>query len=584
MQRKKSLPLKMPFHTGFKTVLSVLTLTSCLVLGSAQAADQGPRHHAQGEYDTVTATYVVVEGDDLIAIGERFEIPVDALKAQNKLPSNEIKVGDKLAIGDADAGTESAREAMKTQAASIPDKVQTAAGELTFFDGVPMGSTNDLVYDYLDRSRALGVYLDNVGAVSIYSVLLGMAQQGADAPNKIAIWEQLMDSRTPVITSNTSTMYAYAPTDLANDGPTVIEIPPGMLGFLDDAWQRFVGNMGVTGPDKGKGGKYLVLPPGYQGEIPDGYFLLKPKTNKNFLFLRGSIKDGLEAAVENFKSGLKVYPLKDKDNPAPTEFVNMSGRSFSTIFPSTFEYFEILNTIVQHEPIDAIGPEVRGYLASIGIVKGKPFNPDARMKKLLTEAALLGNAAGRSITYDPRISGVYIYPNTKSNWVTAYANRNTSFEADGTMGLDARVLFYYNAGGVTPAMATTHVGEGSDYALAFLDSDEKPFDGSKTYKLHLPPNVPVNNFWAVTLYDTQTRTQLQTSQLFPTVGSQTKGMQKNADGSYDVYFAPEAPEGKEGNWLQTVPGKSWFVILRMYGPLEPWINKTWRPGEIERVQ
>jgi hypothetical protein len=129
-----------------------------------------------------------------------------------------------------------------------------------------------------------------------------------------------------------------------------------------------------------------------------------------------------------------------------------------------------------------------------------------------------------------------------------------------------------------------HVGVGSDYALAFLDSNDKPFDGAKTYKLHLPPNVPVNNFWAVTLYDTQTRTQLQTDQLFPTVGSQTKGMQKNADGSYDVYFAPEAPKGKEGNWLQTNRDKSWFVILRMYGPLEPWINKTWRPSEIELVQ
>ena len=401
------------------------------MVGSAQAADKGPRHHAQGQYDTVTATYVVVEGDDLIAIGERFEISVEALKARNKLPSNEIKVGDKLAIGGADARTDSAREAVKTKAASIPDKVQTVAGELKFFDGVPIGNTNDLVYDYLDRSRALGVYLDNVGAVSIYSVLLGMAQQGADAPNKIAIWEQLMDSRTPVITSNTSTMYAYAPTDLANDGPTVIEIPPGMLGFLDDAWQRFVGNMGVTGPDKGKGGKYLVIPPGYEGEIPDGYFLLKPTTNRNFLFLRGSIKDGLEAAVENFKSGLKVYPLKDAANPAPTELVNMSGRSFSTIFPSTLEYFEILNNIVQAEPIDAVGPEVRGYMARIGIVKGKPFNPDERMKKLLTEAATLGNAAGRSITYDPRISGVKIYPDSKSNWVTAYANKNTSFEADG---------------------------------------------------------------------------------------------------------------------------------------------------------
>jgi hypothetical protein len=146
------------------------------------------------------------------------------------------------------------------------------------------------------------------------------------------------------------------------------------------------------------------------------------------------------------------------------------------------------------------------------------------------------------------------------------------------------VLFYYNAGGVTPAMATPHVGEGSDYALAFLDVNDKPFDGERTYKLHLPPDVPVNNFWAVTLYDTQTRTQLQTSQLFPTVGSQSKGIKKNADGSYDVYFAPEAPAGQKDNWLATLPGKSWFVILRMYGPLEPWINKTWRPGEIELVK
>ncbi len=228
-----------------------------------------------------------------------------------------------------------------------------------------------------------------------------------------------------------------------------------------------------------------------RAKIPDGYFLLRPPTNRNFLFLRGSIKDGLDAAVENFKAGLKVYPLKDAANPAPTELVNMSGRSFSTIFPSTLEYFEILNKIVQAEPIEAVNPEVRGYMASIGIVKGKPFNPDERMKKLLTEAALLGNAAGRSITYDPRISGVKIYPDSKSNWVTAYANKNTSFEADGVMSLDARVLFYYNAGGVTPAMATPHVGVGSDYALGMLDNNNQPFDGSKTYKLHLPPNVPV---------------------------------------------------------------------------------------------
>ena len=465
---------------------------------------------------------------------------------------------------------------------SIPDKVETPIGTLEFFDGVPKDSTVTAVYDNLDRMRGVEVFLDNVGAVSINSVLDGLAKEGADATNKVAIFEQLMDSATLVVTANTSTLYAYSGTDLANDGPTVIEVPPGMLGFLDDSWQRFVGNIGVTGPDKGKGGKYLVLPPGYSGDVPDGYFLLKPSTNRNFLFLRGSIKDGLKPAVENITGGLKIYPLKDAANPAPTEFVNMSGKSFNTVFPNDMRYFEILDEIIQREPIDAIGPEMRGEIASIGIVKGQKFEPDARMKKLLTEAGTLGNATARVITYHPRIGGVEIYPD--SSWTVAFADKNTTFEADGTMGLDARVLFYFNAGGVTPAMALTKAGAGSDYALAYLDADKKPLDGSKTYKLHLPKDVPVNDFWAVTLYDTQTRSQLQTSQKFPTIGSQTEGMTKNADGSYDLYFAPEAPAGKEGNWLQTVPGKSWFTILRMYGPLEPWINKTWRPGEIELVQ
>jgi hypothetical protein len=384
-----------------------------------------------------------------------------------------------------------------------------------------------------------------------------------------------------VLTANTSTLYAFSRTDLAKDGPTVIEVPPGMLGFLDDDWQRFVGDIGVTGPDRGKGGKYLVVPPGYDGQIPQGYFLLKPRTNKNFLFLRGSIAEGLEAGAKNMTSGIRIYPLKDAAKPTPTTFINMSGKSFNTLFPNTLAYYEHLNQIIQDEPIDAIDPAQRGAIATIGIVKGKPFTPDERMKKLLTEAATLGSATARAITFEPRLDGVYLYPDTDSVWSAFFANRNATFESDGTMQLEAAVLYYFNAGGVTPAMAKTGVGVGSDYAGAYLDANKQPFDGSKTYKLHLPPNVPVNNFWAVTIYDTQTRSMLQTDQRFPTVGSQTKGIEKNADSSFDIYFSPKAPTGKEDNWLQTVPGKSWFVILRMYGPLEPWLNKTWRPSEIE---
>lgn len=467
---------------------------------------------------------------------------------------------------------------------SMPNKVESPIGQLEFFDGVPNDATINKLYDNLDLMRAVEVYLNNQGAGSLNAMRKGNASIGVNASNQVPLSEELLKPQSLYLTGNTSTLYAVNYLNLKADGPLVVELPAGMLGFIDDAWFRFVSNLGAIGPDHGKGGKYLLLPPGYDGSIPEGYFVVKLDTYNSLMFLRGSIAHGLAPAVENIKKNLKIYPLAKADNPPPTEFFNFSGKSLNTIVSRDISFFEDLNELVQVEPIDAIGAEMRGQLAAIGIVKGKPFNPDARMKKLLNEAATLANATARAITYQPRIDGVYIYPETNSSWTMAYANKNTSFEADGIMNLDARVLFYFNATGVTPAMATTHAGEGSDYALAYLDADKKAFDGSKTYKLHLPPNVPVNNFWAVTLYDTQTRSLLQTSQTFPTVGSQTKGFKKNKDGSYDLYFGPKAPKGQESNWLQTVEGKSWFSILRMYGPLEPWINKTWRPGEIELVK
>jgi len=466
---------------------------------------------------------------------------------------------------------------------SVADKIETPIGKLEFFDGVPTDATVEALYDNLDRMRAVEVFLDNVGALSVYGVIAGNAGIGISQPNQLAVAEKLLDSHSLYLTGNTSTMYSIGHLNLQAYGPTVVEVPPGMLGMLDDAWMRYVGDFGVAGPDKGKGGKYLVLPPGYTGDVPEGYFVFKAPTFINWFFMRGSIADGLAPALKNIRDNLKVYPLKLADQPPATEFVNITGKSYNTVTASDFSYYEALNEIIQREPIEALGSEARGLIASIGIVKGKPFNPDERMKRILTEAAVIGDATARATLYSPRQKGYFVYPDSDSNWVMGFANKDVFFEVDGARNLDARTSFYFGYTGVTPAMALTHPGAGSDYGIAFRDAQKKAFDGSKTYKLHLPPDVPVNNFWAVTIYDTQTRSMLQTSQSFPSMGSQSKGFQKNADGSYDVYFAPKAPAGKEGNTLETIPGKSWFAILRMYGPLEPWINKTWRPSEIELV-
>ena len=480
------------------------------------------------------------------------------------------------------AAAEVSKEELKS--ISTPDSVKTSIGELKFFDGVPTDDTVKKLYDNLDRMRGTQVFLNTLGAASVYRLRASSAEIGADKANKVLISAQLLNSKSLYLTANTSTLYVHWFLDTEIDGPTVIEIPPGMLGLIDDSWFRYVEDLGVIGPDKGKGGKYLVLPPGYKGDVPSGYFVVRPKTFWTWGLVRGSTAKGLKAAVKSMKSEFKIYSLAKAGNPPKTEFIDMSDKSYNTISPNDFSFYEDLNQVIQKEPIDSLDPETRGLVASIGIVKGKPFKPDARMKKLLTEAVAIGNATARAILFQPREKSAYFYPDSKSAWVMAFFGHDPFFEVDGARNLDARTNFFYAYTGVSPAMAETVAGKGSDYAMAFLDSKKRPLNGAKTYKLHLPPNVPVNNFWAVTMYDTQTRSQLQTKNPLPTLGSQTKGVKKNADGSYDIYFGPKPPKGKEGNWLQTIPGKSWFTILRMYGPLEPWIKKTWRPSEIELVK
>ena len=488
-----------------------------------------------------------------------------------------------LALAAAFAASSALAQQYKTDippAITIPDSVETRLGTLKFKDGFPDDATARKVYDNLDFQHGVQAFLTAMPAASLAAIRKAARSFGPDNQT-VTIFETLMDARSLYLTANTESIYAMAWIDL-KDGPIVIEGPPNTLGLVDDFWFHYVTDLGNAGPDKGKGGKYLFLPPDYKGQIPDGYHVFKSKTFGNWFGTRGfQVNGDPKPGVDGIKQHLRIYPLAQASNPPATNFVNVSGKAFNTIHAMDFSYFEEVNEVVQEEPSAAIDPETLGLLASIGIVKGKPFAPDARMKAILTEAASVGNATARTLAYRSRIPEARLYPD--SAWETAFIGGSYEFLSEGARLLDARSFFFFYATGITPAMSIKMVGVGSQYAAAFVDSKNQPLDGGKTYRLRLPAGIPAKDFWSLVLYDSQTRSMLQTNEQFPSIGSQKKGVVANPDTSVDVYFGPKAPSGKEGNWVQTWSGKGWNVVLRLYGPLQPFFDKTWKPGEIEEV-
>ena len=468
-----------------------------------------------------------------------------------------------------------------------PDKVETPIGTLEFFDGVPTEKTAQSVLDHLTFLRGVEAFLNGVPMASIHALVEGYKSIGVTEANHMIVTDKLMDSKPLFLTANTDTVYAFSFFDLEKTGPLVIEVPPGTgPGTVNDAFFRFVVDMGAPGPDRGKGGKYLILPPGYEGKTPEGYFTALSPSYINLFVLRGFLVDGKpDAAAKMFSEQVHVYPLSQKDNPPKMVITSGSDISYNTIHANDFTFYEEIHDVLEKEPIDFIDPELRGLFAAIGLQKGKAFNPTPGEKKILTDAVAVANATARALIFHTPQKEAYLYEN--SYWKVAFIGGNHEWlkdKGEGGRYLDARTLFFYGATVNTPAMVLKMVGAGSQYAMITQDSEGNILDGGKTYKLNIPANVPAKDFWSVVVYDPQTRSELQTSVPFPSKNSETGNLVPNADDSVDLYFGPKAPEGKENNWIETVPEKSWFPILRLYGPLEPWFDKTWRPGEIELVE
>jgi hypothetical protein len=505
---------------------------------------------------------------------------------------------------------------------ATPDRIETRVGTLEFEDGVPSQGTAEAIRDALDFNHALSAYNNSFRGASAYAIANGLQSIGAEA-NTIAIFSELMDSSSLFLTANADTIYYVGVIDLSK-GPMVLEQPSNGLGTINDMWFSWVIDIGRPGPDRGEGGKYLLVPPGYDGPLPEGgHFVAHSRTLRLLYAARTFlVDDAPRPAVENIRKNLKLYPYTPggygtsiatalegtvrlgQNPPVPeTRFVEASGKSFNTIPPGDFGFFEMVNENVQAEPATSYDVELAGQLAAIGIVKGQPFNPDARMKKILSDAAAVGNAVGRTLNW--RYAAVHpdwaYYPD--SQWGNMLFEGGAFFETPppafeegmfkpypptGARTLDSRTAFYYAYTLDSPGMIMRIPGVGSQYLMNFLDSDGQPFDGAKTYKVTLPKDIPARAFWSFTLYDNQTRSMLQTPQRYPRAGSQgypSPAAEASADGSTTVYFGPKQPDGVgRGNWIQSDPDKGWFLILRLYSPLPSFFDKSWRPSEIELVR
>jgi len=464
------------------------------------------------------------------------------------------------------------------------NEIETRIGTLSFThdfaNGYPTKETVEKIYDERDFQRACQIYLWAMPFVSFGEVEhVLMTAPGAAYGDLIRV--DTVPAIQRFLTGNATTPYLMSWLNLEKSGPYVCELPAGpSAGFVNDMWQRPVTDMGFPGPDKGQGGKFLILGPG-QAE-PEGakdFIVVRSTTVNNLWLLRLLVPEA--KAREAMLGKIRLYPFSQRANPPATKVISLGGGDSLANAPRGFAFWDKLARLIDEEPVQERDRIMMGMLKSLGMEKGKPFNPDARMKKILTDATLVGEAMAKANDFDKRDMELSHYADGV-HWHVSLCLDPSQETANYTL-LDERDAWFYEASTTSEGMVSKTPGVGSTYLGTYKDKDGDWLDGAKNYRLHVPPNAPMKQFWSITLYDVDTRALIKNGTAV-TDRSSLQDLVKSADGSVDLYFGPKAPQGFEKNWVPTVAGKAWFPYFRLYGPTEAHFNRTWILPDFEKVK
>ncbi len=457
--------------------------------------------------------------------------------------------------------------------------IDSPIGKLEIVNGYPSQETVKKLYDSLDYQRAVQAYLWALPYVA-------MGQWQDEQRNKFGArdldYVDYFDykDKLGLLTANATTPYSMAFPNLEKTGPLVFEFPEGQIaGGIADFWQRPITDTGALGPDKQKGGKYLILGPNDPDMKPAGYFVFRCPTNNVWSGQRGLSADLNEAQAVIGK--MRVYPYSQRDNPPATRHIRPEGRKWSGEQPRGLAYWTLLSRLINEEPVLERDRIMLATLVPLGIEKNKPFSPDERQKKILQEASDVGELMARTNGYAKRFPGATVWPGEK--WEYALFLKETDQELPTHTQLDERSSWFYEAVGVTVGMMGRTVGAGQVYLESSKDSADNWFDGGKHYTLRVPKDAPVEQFWSLTVYDNETRCLID-SGTYPDRSSRDD-IVRNADGIVDLYFGPTLPAGKPAsNWIKTLPDKGWFTYFRLYGPKQSYFDKTWVLPDIEPLK